>query len=412
MYSASEMPFFSASRCADSLSHFGSTISYLIWFAIIVRLIYVKYYVILAPMSTVVKTLKVRVKDNKANALNRMAFEVNQVWNNANEITAEYSSVPMPGFGYLRSNFSAYDLHPFQKRYRKERGLNITAQTVQEVTEAHAKARRQFKKDKLRWRVSGGPRRSLGWVPFKKGAAKWKNGCLYFAGHYFKVWDSYGLSKYEFRSGSFSQDARGRWYFNIAVSVPVEKTTATKAVGMDLGLKDTATCSNGFKLEAHRFYRNGEAQLGKAQRANKKKRVKAIHAKIKNRRLDSIHKFTTQVVRENAFIVVGNLSSSGLAKTKMAKSVLDAGWFMLKTMIEYKSKRTQSEFIEVNEAYTTQACSCCGCISGSSPRGRAGLGIREWSCSECGAHHDRDVNAAMNILAAGHRRLAGGIPVL
>ncbi|WP_081430969.1 RNA-guided endonuclease InsQ/TnpB family protein [Nitrosococcus oceani] len=133
---------------------------------------------------------------------------------------------------------------------------------------------------------------------------------------------------------------------------------------------------------------------------------------MKNRRLDSIHKFTTQVVRENAFIVVGNLSSSGLAKTKMAKSVLDAGWFMLKAQLDYKSKAMQAEFIDINEAYTTQACSCCGCISDSSPKGRAGLGIREWSCSECGAHHDRDVNAAMNILAAGHRRLAGGIPVL
>lgn len=69
------------------------------------------------------------------------------------------------------------------------------------------------------------------------------------AGHYFKVWDSYGLSQYEFRAGSFSRETRGRWYFNIVVSVPVEKTTATKAVGIDLGLKDVAACSDGAKLE-------------------------------------------------------------------------------------------------------------------------------------------------------------------
>jgi transposase len=117
-------------------------------------------------------------------------------------------------------------------------------------------------------------------------------------------------------------------------------------------------------------------------------------------------------VRENAFIVVGNVSSSGLAKTKMAKSVLDAGWFMLKTQLDYKSTAMQAEFVEVNEKYTTQFCSRCGSLSSSSPKGRAGLGIREWTCSECGAHHDRDVNAAMNILALGHQRLAGGIPAV
>ncbi|ADE15554.1 transposase IS605 OrfB [Nitrosococcus halophilus Nc 4] len=138
----------------------------------------------------------------------------------------------------------------------------------------------------------------------------------------------------------------------------------------------------------------------------------SYHAKIKNRRLDALHKFTTQVVHENAFIVVGNVSSSSLATTKRAKSVLDAGGLMLKTQLDYKSKAMQAEFVEINEACTTQACSCCGGISNGSPRGRAGLGIREWSCPGCGVHHDRDVNAAMNILAAGHRRLAEGIPVL
>ncbi|SKA97144.1 Putative transposase DNA-binding domain-containing protein, partial [Thiothrix eikelboomii] len=122
--------------------------------------------------------------------------------------------------------------------------------------------------------------------------------------------------------------------------------------------------------------------------------------------------FSTRLVKENALIVVGNVSSSKLAKTKMAKSVLDAGWYTLKTQLDYKSKAMQAVFLEVNESYTTQTCSYCGCISSNSPKGRAGLGIREWTCPECGAMHDRDVNAAKNILAAGHCRLAGGIPAL
>ena len=358
------------------------------------------------------KTLKVRIKDKHKPTLERMAFEVNQVWNVANEITTHFSHLPVPEVGWLRTNFSAFDLQKDLKGIKAERGFILHSTTVQEVIAAHHKARRQFKTDQLRWRVSGGARRSLGWIPFKSGAAKWKSGQIYFAGHYFKVWDSYGLSQFAFRSGSFSQDARGRWYFNIVVEVAQTTPSAIGQVGVDLGLKEVATCSNGLKLESKQFYRELETKLGMAQRARKKDRVKAIHAQIKNRRLNHLHQFTTRLVKENTLIVVGNVSSSKLAKTKMAKSILDAGWHTLKTQLDYKSKAMQAVFLEVNESYTTQTCSCCGCISANSPKGRAGLGIREWSCPECGALHDRDVNAARNILALGHERLAGGILAL
>ena len=358
------------------------------------------------------KTLSVRIKDKHAALLRQMAFECNQIWNNANEETAYAAHMPIPGVGYISVWLSAFDLAKDQAAYRRSRGFSIHSQTVQEVTEAHAKARQQFKKSKLRWRVSGGSKRSLGWVPFKKGAALWKSGQVRYAGHFFKVWDSYGLSAFEFRSGSFSEDARGRWYFNVVVKTPVQPVSGRGQVGIDLGLKDTATCSNGDKLERGNFYRNSETTLAKAQRAKQKKRVKNINAKIKNRRKDTLHKFTTQLVKANELIVVGNVSSSRLAKTKMAKSVLDAGWYMLKTQLKYKAIARSVVFEEVNEAYTTQTCSCCGCISTNSPKGRAGLEIREWVCAECGTLHDRDVNAARNILAAGHRRLTGGITFL
>lgn len=364
-------------------------------------------------MKTQIKTLKVRIKDKHADVLNRMAFDCNQVWNAANALSAEFSWVPVPEVGYMNMQTSGFDLMKELKGIRKERNMIIGAGTAQEVIVVHAKTRKQFKKDKLKWRCSGGARRSLGWVPFKSGAAVWVNGQIRFCGIYFKCWDSYGLSQYDFRSGSFSQDARGRWYFNVVVHVEVEERTAGNGqIGIDLGLKTTATCSNGDTLERGNFYRNSEEKLAKAQRARKKKEVKNIHAKIKNRRKDAIHKFTTKLVNENELIVIGNVSASGLAKTKMAKSVLDAGWSMLKTQLDYKSKGMRVAFVEVNESYTTQTCSCCGCISSSSPKGREGLRIREWICSECGTHLDRDQNAAINILAAGHRRLAVGIPGL
>ena len=356
-----------------------------------------------------IKTLKLRIKDKHAKVLAAMAREVNQVWNHVNEVSAK-AARPFHG----KPKFlSGYDLQKFTAGFSKCDGVSVGSGTVQLVCVEYATRRKQFKKTRLNWRVSNpkSSKRSLGWVPFKGGSTKYKAGQIHFAGQKFSLWDSYGLSKYELRAGSFSEDSRGRWYFNVAVEVQVQTSPATAAVGIDLGLKDCATVSTGGKLEG-RWYRQHEKALGIAQRAKKKKRVKAIHTRIKNKRKDDMHQFSTKLVRENAAIFVGDVASARLVKTKMAKSTLDAGWSSLKTMLEYKSHQAGIVFMEVNEAYSTQTCSCCGSIPASSPKGRAGLRIREWTCSDCGAVHDRDVNAARNILAAGHRRLAEGIPTL
>lgn len=280
------------------------------------------------------------------------------------------------------------------------------------VAKEYITRRKQFKKQRLAWRKTFGARRSLGWIPVNTGMAKWKNGQVYFNGQYYGIWDSYGLSQYKFRSASFNEDSRGRWYFNVVVDVPEQETTKGKSsVGIDFGCKDAATCSSGEKLSG-RWYRGMEEKLGKAQRARKKKEVKNIHAKIANRRKDEMHKFSRKLVNESAAIFVGNVNSLALAKTRMAKSTLDAGWGMLKTMLEYKCDHAGAVFEEVNEAYTSQTCSSCGDKPDSRPKGIAGLGIREWTCDSCGEHHDRDINAAKNILAVGHGRLAEGIPTL
>ena len=127
-------------------------------------------------------------------------------------------------------------------------------------------------------------------------------------------------------------------------------------------------------------------------------------------------KLGTRLVQGYGAIFVRNVNASALAKTNRAKSVLDAGWSAFRTMLQYKCDRAGVWFDEVNEAYSTQTCSCCNKRTG--PKGLEGLGSRitdptkEWICSECGTGHQRDVNAAKNILAAGHGRLAGGIPVL
>ena len=353
----------------------------------------------MAKVNTFTKTLKVRVRDKHCPLLNQMAKSVNFVWNYVNELS--HRSIKERGV-FL----SEFDLHPYTKGSGKELGLH--SQTLQMISKEYATRRKQFKKNRLNWRKSGGVRRSLGWIPINTGAAKWKNGQVYFNGQYYKVWDSYGLSQYRFRSASFNEDARGRWYFNVVVEMPAAPSTGTKSVGIDLGCKEAATCSDGTKVTGRR-YRELEQKLGIAQRARNKQRVKAIHAKIANRRKDDLHKLSRQLVNENAAIFVGNVSSSKLVKTRIAKSVLDAGWGMIKTMLAYKCAHAGVVFDEINEAYTTQRCSCCGTIPDSSPKGRTELGIRAWDCMVCGTHHDRDVNAASNILALGHERLAGGI---
>ncbi|MDP3351963.1 MULTISPECIES: RNA-guided endonuclease InsQ/TnpB family protein [unclassified Hydrogenophaga] len=356
-----------------------------------------------------VKTLKLRIKDKHASVLRAMARDVNMVWNYCNETSAR--SVREKG-----KFLSGFDLQKLTDGFSKCDGVKVGSATTQQVCEEYATRRRQFKRARLNWRVSNpkSSKYSLGWIPFKSRAVRYKGGQIHFAGEKLGLWDSYGLARYELRAGSFAEDSRGRWYLNVQIKVAElvgPRLPVTSSVGIDLGLKTCATASDGRKIEG-RFYRALETRLGIAQRARKKRRVKSIHSKIANQRKDMLHKFSTQIVANNAAIFVGDVSSAKLVKTKMAKSTLDAGWSMLKTMLEYKSREAGIVFVEVPEAYTTQTCSCCGARPHSSPKGRAGLGIREWTCDACGAVHDRDVNAARNILALGHERLAGGIPVL
>ena len=349
------------------------------------------------------KTLRLRIKDKHRKVLASMAREVNTVWNFCNETS--YRAIRE-----RRQFLSGYDLQKLTNGFSKCDGVTVGSPTVQQVCEDYAKARWQFKRSKLRWRVSNpqSSKYSLGLVPFKARALQYKAGQIVFAGQRLNLWDSYGLAGYELRAGSFSEDSRGRWYLNVVVKVQAQASNGTTSVGIDLGLKEAAVASDGQRIEG-RFYRKLETQLGLAQRAHKKRRVKAIHAKIANQRKDMLHKFSTSLVRDNAAIFVGNVASAKLVKTRMAKSTLDAGWSSLKTMLEYKSHQAGIVFEVVSESYSTQTCSCCGSIPASSPKGRAGLGIREWTCCNCGAVHDRDVNAAKNILAAGLRRLAEGI---
>ena len=352
-------------------------------------------------------TLTLRLRDRCHKTLAAMARQVDWLFNDCNEKQLQsvkyYAKRP-------KKWLSGFDFNNLNSGLSKCDGVLLDSRTIQAVCEEYATRVKQFKKAKLKWRVSDQTRsnRSLPWVPFKKGQVKWVNGQLRLGKHHFGMWDSYGLANYTLKGGSFTQDARGRWYVhvNVELAAPDEfvgpqMPGPTASVGIDLGLKECAVASNGARLEG-RWFRAHEAELANAQRAKKKNRVRAIHAKIRNKRKDDQHKFANQLVNNHSAVFVGDVASAKLVKTRMAKSTLDAGWGQLKTMLEYKCHKAGVVFAVVDEKYTTQMCSSCGTIPMSSPKGRAGLATREWTCSNCGAHHDRDINAATNILQVGH----------
>ncbi len=332
------------------------------------------------------KTYQFRLKGKNLNSLNRKARSVNFVWNYANQTSIEY----LDKFGKW---LSGYDLGYLTIGCSKELGL-VTS-SIEAVVQEYAKKRKAYKRRKLSWRSK---KRSLGWIPFKSTGISVKNDTVTFYGTQFRFWKSRDING-KIKCGSFSQDSKGNWYVNFTCDT--EKLPFIKSggeVGIDLGLKTLATLSDGIKLERPNITKEYSDRLAIAQRANKKKRVTAIHAKIKNVRKDWNQKQTTKLINQYDRIYVGNVSPSKLMKTKMAKSVADVSWYDFKTMLAYKAIALGVEYKEVKENFSTVTCSTC--FERTGPSGLSALGVREWIC-QCGATHNRDVNAAKNILRFG-----------
>jgi len=332
--------------------------------------------------------------------LNRKARAVNFVWNYCNDRQKD-------ALRFGRKWLSGFDLNKLTAGSSKELGLH--SDTINAVCERYAGSRLHSKRPYLRYRG----KKNLGWIPFKGRALKRDGDAFKFCKETFKVFNSRTLPEGKILDGSnFSQDSRGNWFLNIVIDVEdISRREIDRGVGIDLGLKDFATLSTGEKIDNPRHYRQLEEALGKAQRARKKRQARKIHAKIAAQRSDFIHKLTHRIVREFDYIAVGNVNAAGLAKTSMAKSVLDAGWSTFRNQLAYKAIKHGAWYEEVDERFTTQTCSTCGAMPDERPKGIAGLGIREWQCSDCGTVHDRDLNAALNILRRGHATLVAGIAI-
>jgi putative transposase len=341
--------------------------------------------------------------------LNGQSRACNFVWNFCNDRQKD-------ALRFSRRWHTGFDLNKLTSGSSKELGLH--SGTVNAVCEQYAKSRSQKKRPYLRYRSA---KKSLGWVPIKGRDLKREGDAFRFAGNTFRVFNSRALPAGKIKDGTnFSRDRKGNWFLNIVIDVEAAVVGARqplRGVGIDPGLKDFATFSTGEKIAAQRIYRGAEQALAVAQRARKKRRVNAIHAQIANRRNDFHHKLSARLVLEFDYIAVGNVNAAALAKTGMAKSVLDAGWSSFRSMLKYKSVKTGAWYEEVNERFTSQVCSNCTALPDSRPKGIADLGIRSWTCSDCRCLHDRDVNSAINILKksnfpVGHDRPAVGISVL
>jgi putative transposase len=345
-------------------------------------------------------TAKLRLRDKRAVELNRQARAVNFAWNYCNDAQKHTFQTRRA----WRDKWLSYSaLAAATAGPADELGLH--SHTIQRVCWEYAKSRKQKKKRWLRYRG----RKSLGWVPFNSRHGSLDGKTFIFRGVQYTTTRLRDTLKpgIKIGAGSFNQDARGRWYINVPVEVECADSVANTRVGIDLGLDTLAGLSDGCEIAPPRFSRKSEEKLATTQRANKTpKRIRNIHVKIATRRKDFLHEQSARIVKEYGLVVVGNVSPSRLAKTNMAKSVLDAGWAGFKHMLSHEAITHGGMCLEVNEAYRTRICSECGALSG--PKGIADLGIRDWSCSECGAVHRRGTNSTKVILRVGLHTLVGG----
>ncbi|WP_330287255.1 RNA-guided endonuclease InsQ/TnpB family protein [Streptomyces sp. NBC_00576] len=221
------------------------------------------------------------------------------------------------------------------------------------------------------------------------------------------------------------KDAAGRYFASFVIdSDPHADAAAMPAtdhtIGIDLGLTHFAVLSDGTKIDSPRFLRRAEKKLKQAQRELSRKqkgsrnrekarlKVARAHAQVADARREFHHQLSTKLIRENQAIGVEDLAVNGLARTRLAKSVHDAGWSHFVHMLEYKALRYGRTLVKIGRFEpTSQTCSACGVKDGPKP-----LNVREWSCTACGTLHDRDHNAAINVkTAAGLAVTACGAPV-
>lgn len=256
-------------------------------------------------------------------------------------------------------------------------------------------------------------------ITLTRDAFRWKNGQLFVAKSKIPL-DIHWSREFQGQPSSItiSKDPSNRYFVSILVDNPVQKLepSSTK-VGIDLGLTTFATLSTGEKILSPKALKVYESRLSRSQRLVSKKKiggknrekarlkVAKTHAKIADTRKDFHHKLSTKLVRENQVLCVESLLIKNMVRNrKLAKDISDAGWGQFLNFLKYKCEWYGRQLIGASSSYpSTKRCSHCG-----HTLAELDLKIREWVCPECRTEHDRDINAALNILAVGHTVTAFG----
>lgn len=328
-----------------------------------------------------IKTVKFRIKDkNKSKILDQMARDVNFTWNVLN-------SASRKKWKESRKVFHKFDPYFNQILTGASRELNINSDTLAAIRDQLHKDIRQQKKQ-LRFRGKKSPK----WVPFKSKTIKVEHDTITYKKIKFRFWKSMNI-RGEVKCGSFTQDNTGRWFVNIVYDcADIKKSEGQDSVGIDLGLKTTATCSNGKTVDVNDL-KEIDKRVARLQRARRFKLARVLQKKKANIKNDRFNKFALDLVKTNNLVAIGNIQ--GFTTGKMAKSRYANSWSLLKNKIQFKCLEYGVNYLEVSEKLTTQTCNVCGSIEG--PKGIKELSVRFWVCS-CGAELNRDINAAANIL--------------